>query len=324
MSQATPSLDFILGRARELASPKVGWSFRGLVGLGDQVYMRPFVLDAVLQGLQTFLYTPWPELYWHVEGQLGLIPEHHGFRTQQANVEAQPPGRWTSPPRYSRFIDLNYTPWTHRQEGTIIDAMLSRWGVGEIDFSLPVAPAWEDSAQRVLDGLDLGGRQLCLVYLPTVRHEWYVPARNPKPEYLRMLLEKHRERFFYLGVSWVAEGQEMIDGDYPVIDAQFIHGELHYTVLAALARQASMVLTHPNFMVPLGAAVGARMFVLYGGFTRPSLTLDPRMGLETVRYVAPEPFCHCVEGSHNCVKDIPLDRLDWTFERFLAEVVESG
>ena len=312
----------VIAQARDLADPRIGWVFRGFVGLGDQVYMRPFVLDAVSKGLRTYVCTPWPELYWNLPGKLRFLPEDQGFRTQRANLLLQDPRTWSAAPRKARVVTMDYSPNVLKPGSSIVGSFMGIWPTARFDFEIPIAPAWERAAEQVLQDLDLGGRELCLVYLPTVRHEWYVPARNPKPEYVNLLLDRHKDRFYYLAVGWIEPGQESLDGDFPLVDKLCIRGELHYTTIAALMKRAPAVISHSNFMVPLGTAVRANLFVIHGGFTKPGHTLDERMDLRTVRWVAPDPFCDCYNGTHNCNKDIPQDVLFGTFERFISEVVD--
>ena len=68
---------------------------RGMYGLGDNCYSRPFVRAATAR-YQVWLDTPWPELYQDLD--LRFVRGTRKLRTQLANMARQPADRWSRPP----------------------------------------------------------------------------------------------------------------------------------------------------------------------------------------------------------------------------------
>ena len=64
---------------------------RGLWGLGDNCYQRPFVRAATRE-YELHLETPWPELYADLD--IKFVCGKRKLRTQQKNMARQPPERW--------------------------------------------------------------------------------------------------------------------------------------------------------------------------------------------------------------------------------------
>lgn len=310
-----------LQKARRLSHPNPALCFKGYSGLGDNIFMRPFVLEAVRSGRKVYLYTPWPELYWN-EPAVRFVLWDKGMRTQHLNALRQDPSIWSQPPSECEVLRLSYRSGEAKPGASIIRCFAKQYPVSNFDFRLPVAPAWEEAADEVLQGLSLAGKQLCLVHPPMLRAEWPCPSRNPRPEYFQQLMDRYRDRFFYVAIGWLAGNHEVLEGTVGPYDAEFLHGQLHFTTIAALMQRAALTITAQNFFVPLAVSVQARVFCLFGGYVPPTFVFDPLMGLERTGTVMPVSFCHCANPRHECRKDISEKRLFEAFETFLNTVVD--
>jgi len=270
------------------------------VGLGDQVYMRPFVL-ALAKEREVYLATAWPELYWD-HPEVKCVPADKGLRTQMSNIGRQRPEVWSRLPRDVERIRPSYSGELKRGDLNVYAALEVAFGVTPEPFRWVPSPVAFADAQAWLDQSGWDGRPMAIVRPSTVRREWDVYTRNPKEGYLPRLVEAHPE-FRWLAVGHVLEGHEDLVDPGPHGDLAALQGELRWDVLAALMYLSEVVLTGPCFMLPLGMALGAKLFVVYGGYARPESMVDPRMG--TYDFAAPVPVCHCVRHEHDCEKDIP-------------------
>lgn len=274
------------------------------VGLGDQIYARPFVLR-LAETRDVWIPTPWPELF-HGKPSVHRIASHHGLRTQRANVERAAGVAWERLPPNLHTVNLDYGRAVMTFGVSIYEALVRQAGVGEPDFGLDVPEAWMEDARAAL--APLGGRPFCLYRPPTVRREWAATGRNPSPSAIREGWEAAQELgLAVVAVGWLAEGDEALaDGALPgQPDLAFLCGELSWTAIAGAMVLADLVLYSPSFFLPLSVAVRSRSFCLYGGMAPPSQLVDPRMGLERHGWAAPDPFCSCWKLEHGCNKFIP-------------------
>ena len=78
---------------------------RGMWGLGDNIYQRPFVRAACRRAM-VYLETPWPELYEDLP--VRFLRADRRLRTQTRNVRRQPVSRWSVAPSRAREIRVGY------------------------------------------------------------------------------------------------------------------------------------------------------------------------------------------------------------------------
>lgn len=295
--------------------------FASYAGLGDHLYMRPFVLaKAESSDDPVYVMTPWPRAYDHPG--VRFVRMKTPLRTQLANMQSLSDKVWSELPSEFDRITPNYMTWALQPaDGTTITAGLEKqMGFAPGFFSLTVNEVWKRNALRALTSAGYeGDRPLCLFHPTTIRKEWMCPARNPDARYMQQLFARISERWFTLAVGWLEPHQEELYMPQLSYSAEYMHGQLHWTTIAALMQIADLVVTAPGFMTPLGCAVGARMFTVFGGHIPPTVLFDERMGLERIGWAAPKDFCYCVQGRHQCNKEIGAERLDSIFNRFLEE-----
>jgi len=275
---------------------------RGMWGLGDNIFSRPFV-RAAARKYDIYLETPWPELY--ADLNIKFVRGERRLRTQQKNMARQSPERWSyiSPTRARarsmREIKVGYFDLASR---SIIKSLEYRWAVLGIVFD----PA-------LFDLPDMGPspitsqRPIALVRPVTVRAEWRNEARNPHPEYVNALAERLMPTHTVVAVADLAPGQEWAVGELPPAHHQFIGGELNVRELLALVRDADIVIGGVGWIVPAGLALKVKTFVVlggHGGHNAPAKITDPRLDLSHIGFAVPETFCQCTNMLHACDKRI--------------------
>lgn len=262
----------------------------GMLGLGDNLYQRPFVRAAALRG-QVYLSTPWPELY----DDLGVrfVRADTSLRAQRKNLERQPAERWSVPPRCSS-VRITYLGL----EGSISEAMERAIPLGgPLEMDLPPLPASPVSGRYAV------------VRPVTTRTEWRNPARNPIATYVREAARALQEAGFrVVSLADLCEGREWIEGPPISADVRFDRGELPVELMLALIQGASVVVGGPGFIVPAALAARTPLIVIAGGqgaLNGPQRLVDRRIDASRVRWLLPEPYCMCADRIHTCPKEIP-------------------
>jgi hypothetical protein len=270
---------------------------RGMWGLGDNCYQRPFVRAAAAE-YDIHLETPWPELY----ADLGIkfIRGGRRLRTQQKNMARQPPERWMRPSLGSmREIKVGYFDLASR---SIIRSLECRWAALKIAFD----PALFDLPEMGPSPVK-SERPIAVIRPVTVRQEWRNEARNPRPEYIADLARELMATHTVVAVADIAPGEEWAVGELPPAHRYFVFGELAVRELLALVRDADIVIGGVGWIVPAGLALKVNTFVVlggHGGHNAPAKITDPRLDLSRIGFAIPEAFCRCTNMLHNCDKRI--------------------
>jgi hypothetical protein len=284
---------------------------RGMWGLGDNVYARPFVRAAALQ-YQVHLETPWPELYEDLD--IKFVLGKRKLRTQLKNIARQPRERWLRP-LPMREVQVSYGG-DLTTAASIINALEQRW---HARLRVAFDPA-------LFDLPDMGPppfaseRPIAVVRPVTVRMEWRGEARNPRPEYVNEIAAELMATHTVVAVADLEPGQEWAVGELPPAHHYRLFGELKVRELLALVRDADVVIGGVGWIVPAGLALRTKVFVVlggHGGHNAPAKITDPRLDLSRIGFAMPERFCQCTNMLHNCDKTIadPLGQ----FSRWAAQ-----
>lgn len=271
---------------------------RGMWGLGDCVYSRPFVRAAAEQ-YELHLETPWPELYADLD--IKFVCGTRKLRTQRKNMARQPPERWM---RSAPFLPMREIKVSYSKLATwsIVNALEHSWSRLNVRFD----PA-------LFDLPDMGSspvkveRPIAVVRPVTVRSEWRNEARNPRPEYVAALAAELMATHTVVAVADLLPGEEWVVGDPPPAHRYFVHGELTVRELLALVRDADIVVGGVGWIVPAALALKVNTFVVlggHGGHNAPEKITDPRLDLRRIGFAKPERFCRCTNMLHTCDKTI--------------------
>ena len=276
---------------------------RGMWGLGDNIFARPFVRAAAKQ-YQVHLETPWPELYEDLD--IKFVLGKRKLRTQLKNIARQRQERWLRPLPMREVSSVSYGS-DLTTAASIIAALERRWhsalrvGFDPALFDLPdMGPPPSTRAHG-------GQRPIAVVRPVTVRTEWHNTARNPLPEYVNAIAAELMATHTVVAVADLEPGQEWAVGELPPAHHYFVFGELRVRQLLALVREADVVIGGVGWIVPAGLALRTKTFVLlggHGGHNAPEKVTDQRLDLSRIGFAMPEAFCRCTNMQHNCDKRI--------------------
>ena len=282
---------------------------RGMWGLGDNIYSRPFVRAAARQ-YELTLETPWPELY--ADLNIKFVRGSRKLRTQQKNIARQQPETWSRTPHVWQFGIAYPEVATYG----VVRSLERRWSVLKVGFD----PA-------LFDLPDMGpapiasDKPIAVVRPVTVRREWRNEARNPRPEYVAAIAAELMATHTVIAVADLAPDEEWLIGELPPAHRYFLAGELAVRELLALVRDADVVIGGVGWIVPAALALKVKTFVIlggHGGHNAPSKITDPRLDLSRIGFAIPEKFCQCMRHLHDCDKTIadPLEQFSHWWRNF--------
>ncbi|MGH8896999.1 MAG: hypothetical protein ACRDZ4_08270 [Egibacteraceae bacterium] len=279
-------------------------------GLGDSIYIRPVVKKLAERYEIVYVRTPWPQLLWDIPKARPVQLARLVYRTQRENVARTSHRLWSSPPPGTPEISGFYYV-SHFQAGmTAPAALFQQFSLsGPMDFALKPDPAWEPDWLKHLP------RPYGVIHPVSVRAEWVNTSRGPKHEYLQAVIDS-RPDVYWITVGFNVKGREWYEGP-PLnhIARRFDEGELSLPEVLSLLGNADLAVSGPCFMLPAAAALGTPFFCVFGGSIPPKNLIDPCMGAK-IAWVAPQNFCACYVGNHDCRKDISRDVLLHAFKSF--------
>lgn len=285
---------------------------QGMHGMGDNLHQRAIVRELMKQ-YEVWLETPWPSVYHDMDG-LHLVSKGSRLRTQAKNARREA-ALFTakSVPTGVPVLDVSYPPALVRQHRGVLAAMSVKCGVPVGDFRMPVPVDWRH-------GLELPVDRPVLVFRPLIeRSEWGgCRSRNPEVEAYLRLFEAIRERFFVVSVADLLPGREWLAQPPVAADITLHAGQLEFRQLAALWRDAALVMSSPGFGVVLAQAIGTPVAAVFGGYES---GYSFSAGAQHTPTLAIEPMrpCDCFSHTHRCDKRIDLVDAVRKLEEFIHE-----
>ena len=287
----------------------------GHLGLGDQIYMRPFI-RRIQEKRQVFVETSFPQLWWDMPN-IKCVKADGGLRTQAKNIRRVDFCDWHGEPRGINTMRISYAHDHTNKRCGIIASLSQQFQQPCDNFEWRVKPEWMTEAADFVKSLEgRNGRKIGIVRPPTYREEWPCPSRNPDPRVIPHIAQSTKDEIMWVAIGDIDPRFERIDGDEGYWEAAALKGELHVGALAALLLLADIVLASPCFVLPMSCAVGARAFFVFGGYVHPRFVIDPRMGLEKIEWIEPSPFCNCVTNQHDCEKSYRPEKALAKFNEF--------
>jgi len=290
----------------------------GPYGFGDTFYLRSLVRHLAKKHRDIYVRTTLPEVFWDLKNIKCVRPDYNKMRTQQEHIEKMDKeNKWSKRPKGKAFCSWQalIQPWTVNDAGykslskrgneSTSEFIENEYSIGDYDFSFPVKREWLKEARKELDLLNTKGKKICIIRQPTTRKEWNCSSRNPKIEYFQMLIDKHKDDYYFISIANNKEGEEWFETELKGINKRFDKGELSLTTIFGLIKLSDMMITYPGFFSVVAAAVKSKCFCMFGGCTGPEVIFHKNMGLENFEIVSPDPFCHCMLMEHNCYKEIP-------------------
>lgn len=288
---------------------------RSYLGLGDNIYIRPIVVDLCNKWDTIYLETPWPQLFWDMDN-IEFVKPKTKLRTQKKNMDICED--WVDTPINLEVMRPRYGAKTLRAGKNPYKAFESYSCPDKFDFTLPTDP-WDKKARLMSSRWGA----FAIVRPVTCREEWEAPARNCDPYYIEQLCAYLQNEGITIvevaDLSGIEEYREgLLDSNY-----KFVQGELDPMLIAALMKLATVTVAPVGFALPMGIAVNAPIFTVFGGYMAPHLLTDARMDLSKYGYAAPDPFCSCLNRKHqSCQKHI--QKLTSTFSKYLARLKEPN
>lgn len=264
----------------------------GRGGLGDAIYARPFVREAVRLHGRTWIETSWPWMFVdlpmvHVKKRVG------GLAVQGWHGDRNPASVWSEPPTGIATISLRYR-WEWLWKWSVLRDMEVVSGLRPImKLDLPPLP------RSPLSGT------YAVVRAPSVRMDYPTPTREPDPAYLVAAAEAIRKMpVASLGhyVPGLEEPSATIRADY-----RFENGELSLPEACALVAGAALVVSPPCWLVPFCLAARVPLVVISGGCggrNHKGALVDSRTDTGLTRWLLPDRYCMCKTRKHKCPKEI--------------------
>jgi len=302
----------------------------GPYGFGDTFYMRSLVKSLAKNRQNVYVRTTLPEAFWDLHNVKFVRPNTNRLRAQRKHIEYIDKSieyKWerVPPETAMRTWGSFISAWKHtgldtaaqenpRGEESTTKFFVNENGLKDFDFLFPVKKKWQDAASKILNDLDTGGKQVCVVRAPTIHKEWANYSRNPLPEYFQLLVDRYKDDYFFITVGNYKQDEEWPAERLEGIDKRFEKGELSLTTLFGLIKRADMVITPPDLFSVLAIAIKTKCFCIFGGCAKPGAIFDANMGLENFEEASPEPFCNCMRMDHDCNKKIPEEQILQKFE----------
>lgn len=264
----------------------------GRGGLGDAVFMRPFVREAV-KSWSVYVDTSWPELY--ADLPVKVVKRLGGLPLQRHHGDKHPPETWTKLPA-ARQIKIRYR-WSHLNRRSMLAEMelLSRIHPSPLVLDLPPLPA-----------SPITGRY-AVIRPPAARLDYPGPAREPLPEYMHAAAEMVRaDGLPLVSLGSFVPGMEEAACDPLPVDIRLEHGELPLLEALAVVAGAELVVTSPGWMLPVGMAADVPVIAIAGGCggrNNPDAIVDHRLSTR-VTWLLPDDYCRCRNRMHDCPKTI--------------------
>jgi hypothetical protein len=284
----------------ELPRPEV--FVRGMLGLGDNLYQRPYVRE-LTRGHRVYLSTPWPQLYADMTPALRLFASRTTLRTQARN-EARTPTAFATESELRATIKrgcamraISYVNALHSGH-SMWHGLRDTFGIEASGAALDLPPLPPSPI--------VTAKPVCLVRPVTVRKEWLNPARNPLPEYVRDVARwLRREGMHVVSIADLKDGEETAIAPLPEADESYHAGEFDALQLLAIVQAAAAVCGPVGWILPAAIAAHVPAFIILGGqggHNAPERITVPSMADDLLGWGMPDEFCRCTSSRHACRK----------------------
>lgn len=267
-------------------------------GLGDCIYLRPVLRELLhfMPSTRIQLITSWPQVFTDLVTKF-IKPKEMYLRTQNDNINLFDKSFW-QPWQEPQHI-LNYLG-----ENCSITGSFCRQLLG-------CQPTVLDNSWLSTQVYNTT-KPLCLIRPTTLRTEWFITTRGPKPEYLQRFVDQYRDKYYIVSIANIKKDQEYYEKKLEGC-AEYIENTT-FAETFALFSSASLIVCSVSFWVPMALALNKPAICIYGGHESPSKIVDSRIRRDNYKELVPPQFCNCHKRVHNCNKDIPLEVIDQLFK----------
>ena len=314
-----------LGKKRTEGAPTNTLLLRGMLGIGDNLYLLPYIRYLSNYFDRIYLRTCFPQIFWDIPANVYLLPRGTTHTPHSENVES-------NKEMFSEELginwpetDLRYTALDLRDGScwTGIEKRISKQGwnnvaiPNKLNYKLKIKNGWMLSAEELLKSLGINV-PFAIARSCTHRWDWNCPAKTPDPRALQYGVDLVSEKMPVIELGYLNRREEFVDGPYQNTHSRFVKGEVSITTLIALMKLAKVTLSPPGFAQPVSVAIGCPSVVFFGGYTGQWSFEDPRVDSSWVKPIYPEPFCNCVNRWHeDCNREIDPSKIEKTIKDVL-------
>jgi len=281
---------------------------RAMVGIGDNLYARPFVRD-MAEVADVSLMTGFPQLFEDIP-RIRMVRAKTSLPYVQENIRFWGETHdWRGAPRVDKRDGpqmeptfISYDPNDPENVVTQIGAKFSLHRPFRFDLPAP-------NEERVTPALRQMFRERYAVIRPVVVREGFgTTARNCLPGYIYSATEQLKAA----GIKTIAvanfNDNEIGIAPLPNADINWVRGELRINELVELVRNATAVVSGPGFAMPMAVAAHRPLLAIWGArgaLDNPGRIFHPKMNLGRVTNAIPKDFCKHSLGECECDKTIP-------------------
>jgi hypothetical protein len=289
--------------------------FASYYGLGDNFYMRPFIIKAQEKYDTVHVRCPFPDLlYFNTD--VKCIKPVTNLKTQKEWADKQDNLFVTPLTKYTTELAFNYSSPLIRELNPIYSSFNSQFPIDKNDVEYITPIEFIDKAKSLIPETN---KKLCVLKLPTVRTEWLNDSRNPKMKYYQMLIDQLKSEYYFISVADTRVNEKLSEPCPTGIDLIAHKAEFDLQAYVGLLSLADLVIGYPSNVLPVCMTLKAPLFCIYGGSV-PNTPLT--FGYDTSKYgfIEPTKMCKCVKNNHNCNKEIKDYDLFSAFDKFMIKL----
>jgi len=283
---------------------------RAMVGIGDNLYARPFVRAIAEQtDTQVSLMTGFPQLFEDIP-RIRMVRAQTSIPYVQDNIRFWGETHdWRGAPRIdgkeSPKMEPTFISYDPNDPANVTDQIARMFPIRRYYFDLP--PPNEDTLRMSV--LRTLYRERYVVVRPVVVREGFgTTARNALPGYIYAATEQLKAA----GIKTVSvanfNANETGVAPLPQADVTLNEGELNIPELIHLFRNSAGVVSGPGFAMPMAVAARVPLLAVWGArgaLDNPGRIFHPKMKLDSVINAIPANFCQHTLGECDCLKLIP-------------------
>lgn len=281
--------------------------FHSYYGFGDQIHMRPFVLNALKTYKNVYVVTPYQDILYS-DTKVKCIAPITKLKNQKEWAENNSNLYVKAPKKFDKTVRFDYGTKIRTSKQPILTTLNEQFPIcnqsdlKDVDFSFPVK---SEDKQKALERLNYkGSKKICVLKLPTLRQEWQNKSRNALMKYFQRCIDLLKGDFYIISVADLRNELEWLTEELPTgIDKLYHNAEFPLNELVGLCSVADLIITTPSNFTVLGVANNLKVFNIFGGYAPYSIYSYP-IKASNNGYLEPEPFCFCFDNAHQCNKEI--------------------
>lgn len=305
-------------KLEEITNPKAV-RINSFHGIGDMIYVRPFIKELCNRDLEVYIDTSLPQLLKDCKN-IRLLRPNILWRTQLNNLSNNSNDINWYTGEIPRFSNTNIIDPLYNEEDLANSSVIHSF---ERKFNISFDNLELDYPELISHGLNLPtDKKIAIIRPVTIRAEWECESRAPLSNYIAWCSKILMDSGYYvISIADLKQGQEWLVDPAPPAHLCLYNQQLSIEKTLALIQSADVVVGGSGFIVPAAIAAKVPLFIIFGGrggFDAPWKILDLRMDLRKIGWAIPDEFCRCTSMKHTCNKKI--SDLDRQFFDFMARI----